>query len=138
MAHSGAMPIDRAARKGTRARQRAEKNLRGLNPAQQQRVATAEVYDIVQACRRYVPEAIKTIMGIMRDADTPSKEKIQCVRTILDRAYGKTPQQTLHVVVGAMDKGQLEDQVRQIMLRRGEDSAVLNAKLPATKGKGTK
>jgi hypothetical protein len=44
-------------------------------------------------CRAYTDEAVRSLAAIMRQADAPPKARIQAIAILLDRGWGKAPQQ---------------------------------------------
>lgn len=58
-----------------------------------------------------VPEALKTLLEIMHNPETLSRDRISCARTILEKAYGSVP-----LLVNEEEK----DNVLEIRVVRGE------------------
>ena len=51
--------------------------------------ATASIKAIAQP---YCPEAVDTLVNIMRDPEKPPQARVAAANAILDRGYGKAPQ----------------------------------------------
>lgn len=43
---------------------------------------------LTEAC----PEAVQTVIGIMRDKEAPPRVRVECAQTIIERVYGKAVQ----------------------------------------------
>ena len=48
--------------------------------------------DVKAAAVKYMPEAVKTLAGIMTDPEAPAAARVAAAKEILDRAAGKAPQ----------------------------------------------
>ena len=52
--------------------------------------------DLRQACKEYAPEAVNTLLEIMRDGDVAANHRITAANSILDRGFGKPrPEETI-------------------------------------------
>lgn len=114
------------------AKKRASEALQGLSPTKRGAIASREARDIVALCRKYVPQALRVLRTILEDKKSTPRDRLEAVKILLDRAYGKAPQTTIHAVVGALSREQLETEVLAIMRRKAGGALVLDAKFPAS------
>jgi hypothetical protein len=57
------------------------------------------------------PEALKTIVGFMKDKAQPATIRIMAAREVLDRGFGRSPQMVRHSgMVGPYDLSKLTDE----------------------------
>lgn len=52
--------------------------------------------DVVELARRHMPEAVRTLVEIMRDPDVPAAARASAANTLIERGYGKPKQELEH------------------------------------------
>lgn len=89
------------------------------------------------AARQYTADALKTLGDIMRDKKAPAVARTRAAEVLLDRGYGRAPQQVN--VTHGIDGQKLEDMARAILEKREKLQAkVIDAELEESTTVGTK
>ena len=74
---------------------------------------------IKRALEAACPDAVKTLVDIMRDKSAPPKDRIACAQTVLDRVHGK-PAQTVDMTV-TRNVAQLSDEELLAIIQQAEE-----------------
>ena len=65
-----------------------------VNPKQPPRkVSNTEKWDLAELARTHSAEAVQTLAEIMRSRAASNKDRISAANALLDRGFGKAPQQ---------------------------------------------
>ncbi len=85
--------------------------------------------DIRSLARSHTITAVKTLAGIMEQADAPAAARVAAANSILDRGWGKAEQHITVERVEEISNGQLASELAEVIasLRElGVDAAVLS------------
>ncbi len=76
--------------------------------------------DVKMAFRAACPEAVQILIGIMRNPKEKTPYRLDAIKTILDRAYGK-PMQSQDISVDMAGGLDVTAQIRRVLLERDND-----------------
>ena len=82
--------------------------------------------DVKMAFRALVPEAVEILGNIMRNPKEKTPYRLDAIKTILDRAYGK-PVQTQDISMDMAGSVDLTGQIRRVLLEAENDGHGIEA-----------
>ena len=79
--------------------------------------------DVKEATRAACPEAVEILIGIMRNPKEKTSYRLDAIKTILDRAYGK-PVQMQDISMDMAGSVDLTGQIRRVAMELVNDKTV--------------